>query len=695
MDERKFDRITESLRRYHRADLREFEPEIGKRPIERTYVDPLADDAVLRRVLASETAFVLGRRGSGKSTVFARAQSEILGRDRDIAIHVDVKSLYEPILSDGTSDFDVLDATIRTELLQEHRLRKAFLGAVLAEILREIGESFERLSLYDRWSGKRSEYDEVRRTIDSLRTDVRSGEPADEELRVLRMISTFPEQSVQSGETPLEDILNAPDLYRAYSDTVRGSFPFAEIIVEIQEMLRESGLGRLIIFLDDVGEVSRLDHRVLVDTIVAPMVNDSFGAIKFKIATYPGEVYHGRLDPSKVETISLEFHLLFDNPDAASVPAAAIDFTTRLLTRRFAEFGTSIEDYLASSFPVTEFMSMMFDMSFNVPRVMGDVLHYCYVDRVSQGYPITAGAQRLAAQKYYEHVLVAYFDRPERFARERADRKVARRRQYELLRAIIEEARTARRRIVSGVAGADALKLPRHPPASHFTVELDPGKLLSSLEMNFLVSKYRTLTLGDGREITIYALNYGLTEAEGLGWRGAPAGTPQSDDALESCFAFGAARQRFVAARQVIRCNDCRAVFDRSEQMNLARYGWLCPECRVGTCEVLDVDHTMYADPSGEDRALMLEPIELDILGTLEEARSPMHAKEIAARIDMRYQLIGRCTSRLHAAGLVRKEAVDGSMRSSITARGLAVYFDHAPEQVHVERVRGLAAAAS
>jgi DNA-binding MarR family transcriptional regulator len=695
MDERKFARITESLRQHQRADLREFEPEIGKRPIDRTYVDPLAGDAVLQHVLSSNTTFLLGRRGSGKSTVFARAQSEILARGQNIAIHVDVKSLYDALLSRDTNDFEVLDATIRTDVLQEHRRRKALLGAVLAEILAGIGESFERLSLYDRWSGIRSEYDDVRRELDRLRTDVCMGVPTDEELRILRMISTFPEQAVRTGDSALADILDGSDLYRVYSDTLRASFPFAEIIIEIQEMLRESGLGRLIIFLDDVCEVSRLDHRILIDVILAPLANDSSGAINLKMAAYPGHVYHGKLDAATVDTISLEFQHLYRDANGGSAPAAAIDFTTRLLTRRFAEFGTSIEDYLASSFPPSEFMSLMFDITFNVPRVIGHVLHHCYVDRVSVGYPITVGALRVAAQKTYEDLLESYFSRPDRFARELRERKTARRREYELLRAIIDEAKTARLRIVSGVAGGEELKLPRHPPASHFTVELDPGKLLSGLEMNFFVSKFQTLTKSDGREVTIYALNYGLTEAEGLGWRCAPARTSQIDDALESCFAFGAAHQRFVAARQVIRCTECRAAFDRSEQMNLARYGWLCPECRVGTCEVLDLDQTMYSDPSGEDRALMLEPVELEILGVLEEARSPMHAKEIAARIDVRYQLVGRCTSRLQSAGLVRKEAVDGSMRSSITARGLAVYFDHAPEQVHVERVRGLAAAAS
>lgn len=74
MDLDKFAKIAESLRQYRRAELKDFETEVGSKPVEVLYVDPLQGDAILKSVISSNTTFLLGRKGTGKSTVFAKAQ---------------------------------------------------------------------------------------------------------------------------------------------------------------------------------------------------------------------------------------------------------------------------------------------------------------------------------------------------------------------------------------------------------------------------------------------------------------------------------------------------------------------------------------------------------------------------------------------------------------------------------------------
>jgi putative ribosome biogenesis GTPase RsgA len=61
--------------------LKDFEAEIASNPLEALYVDPLPGDAILQTMLSSSTTFILGRKGTGKSTVFAKAQSEIRKRN--------------------------------------------------------------------------------------------------------------------------------------------------------------------------------------------------------------------------------------------------------------------------------------------------------------------------------------------------------------------------------------------------------------------------------------------------------------------------------------------------------------------------------------------------------------------------------------------------------------------------------------
>lgn len=69
MNLEKFSKIAESLRQYRRAELKDFEPETNGKPVDQLYVDPLPGEAVLKSVLSGNTTFLLGRKGTGKSTV--------------------------------------------------------------------------------------------------------------------------------------------------------------------------------------------------------------------------------------------------------------------------------------------------------------------------------------------------------------------------------------------------------------------------------------------------------------------------------------------------------------------------------------------------------------------------------------------------------------------------------------------------
>jgi hypothetical protein len=50
-----FSKVSESLRQYRRAELKDFESEIGEKPVDQLYVDALPGGAVLQAVLSSNT----------------------------------------------------------------------------------------------------------------------------------------------------------------------------------------------------------------------------------------------------------------------------------------------------------------------------------------------------------------------------------------------------------------------------------------------------------------------------------------------------------------------------------------------------------------------------------------------------------------------------------------------------------------
>jgi predicted ATP-binding protein involved in virulence len=76
------------------------------------YVDPLESDAVLKTVTLNNTTFLVGRKGTGKSTVFAKAQIELRKRQDAISICVDVKSLHELLSTNEAAIQSLQDATI-------------------------------------------------------------------------------------------------------------------------------------------------------------------------------------------------------------------------------------------------------------------------------------------------------------------------------------------------------------------------------------------------------------------------------------------------------------------------------------------------------------------------------------------------------------------------------------------------------
>ena len=157
MDPEKFARIAESLRQYLRADLKDFEEDIGSNPVDQLYVDPLQSDAVLTTVISSNTTFLLGRKGTGKSTIFAKAQSDIRKRKDIISVYVDIKGLYELISSSEPAITLTADANISLEVYKAHMLRKNFLCTVLSDLVKEISESCKTISLWDRWKMERKE----------------------------------------------------------------------------------------------------------------------------------------------------------------------------------------------------------------------------------------------------------------------------------------------------------------------------------------------------------------------------------------------------------------------------------------------------------------------------------------------------------------------------------------------------------
>jgi DNA-binding transcriptional ArsR family regulator len=466
------------------------------------------------------------------------------------------------------------------------------------------------------------------------------------------------------------------EIYNEYSDVVFKSFPFDGIIKEIQTLLKEAGLKRLVIFFDDYSELNILDQRLFVDVILSPLNNASNECVKLKIAGYPGRVYYGRIDPSKASTISLDFFDLYEAAEFQEMERSAVDYTNRLLETRFSAFEAPMDEYFDTSIAdLNEYTTLLFQSSFNVPRIIGHILHQCYLDKVSKNQKITLAAIRLAAKKYYEGTILQYFDRMNRYALEPFERKLDRHNQNQLLMHMVKEMRSVRKGIVDGSIGGGYFKGLRTPPTSHFIVSKELESVLSSLEANFFISKYKNMRDKTGKKVSVYAMFLGLTESERMSW-GYPLGRHFRNYFVQRCFDFTRTVHEYLSSNQTIRCGRCGHCFPLEQKVSLELYKWKCPECTEGVCTIVSLSDDFRQEVESLKKEIMLEPVELEILTTLEQENRKMRAGEVASLIDNTHQLVGRRTSKLQDMGLVQKDRdEDSKMRSEITERAIKTYF--------------------
>jgi hypothetical protein len=123
-----------------------------------------------------------------------------------------------------------------------------------------------------------------------------------------------------------------------FSKVLLRTFNIKALIGELSDLLSDVGITRLYIFIDDFSELPEDAMTVFVDSILAPLNNWSNELIKFKVAAYPGRVYYGQIDRTKIDELFLDPFKLYGTNDVSNMEEKAIDFTTRVVNTRLEYF---------------------------------------------------------------------------------------------------------------------------------------------------------------------------------------------------------------------------------------------------------------------------------------------------------------------------------------------------------------------
>lgn len=204
-----------------------------------------------------------------------------------------------------------------------------------------------------------------------------------------------------------------------------------------------------------------------------------------------------------------------------------------------------------------------------------------------------------------------------RFALEPFENKLDRYNQSQLLKCIVEECRTVRRRIIEKEIGGNYFSnLGGNPQTSHFIVSPELEDVFASLESNFFLSRYKYTRDKSGSDVIVYALFLGLCESERMNW-GYPEGREYRNYFVQRCFEFSRAIHQFLSSKQTIKCNSCGHCHPMEMKQSIELFKWKCPECMEGTCRIVNLSDDFQEEVEKLDREIMLEPVELEIIATL------------------------------------------------------------------------------
>lgn len=668
-DKENFFAAVESLKKYRRADLVD---EKGRNLLEKLYTDLLPSNHILKKSLKDNTTYLVGRKGTGKSTIFLRIEQELRKNSSYLPCYIDVKTVYESAQTEYIN-LDYLKDYLDAKSLQKYLIERSFLQNVLSRLLVEITLRYD--TFFNNLVGaiKTNKSEKVKAKIEAIRSRIEDNEILKEiEIPIIKNIShnnsksngnTF-EQTTQSGPialkakivpTAIEGSINFKDTVSKKSGNSRSEeqasnfssvymqvFQIKSFIEEVKFVLKELKIKHIVVLLDDFSEIDDEALQTFVDVLLAPLNNWSEEFIKFKIAAYPNRIHYGKIDPGKIDIINLDFYNLYSEFDRDKMEEGAIDFTKRLLETRINYFtGNSTSDYFeTSSTPIEEYYELLFQTSMNVPRIIGYILSYCYQSKIIYDKKILKGDIEAAAQKYYDDKIEPFFHKTT-FSLLSMNEKIDILQLRDLLQKIIDKLKETKRKItISELSGESYVQ--SQPYSSHLYFVPDLEKFLSTLELNYFISKYTEMSDRDGHLVSIYGINYGLAVKNNLLW-GKPKGAKYRKYFIARPFNFNPLIKGFLASAKRTHCSnpECDITFTEDQIPLLEFTDWKCNKCHSPVVTEA-IGENIHSELKQIEEKNLLPQTDINIIMELASQDKPLTAREIAEELDLSSQSIGQ-----------------------------------------------------
>lgn len=672
--------LTDSLSKYRRAELKSVN---GENIIEDLYVDPLDNDLILKSMLKNNTTLLIGRKGTGKSTIINRFQHEIRKSTNKLSLYIDVKALFEQTKK---SYFNVNNSELHlsSEDLDKLSLYVFFIDKIIDEIKKEIKknvfqgkianfffstdgltkEQFESQlnTLFE--NIKHPLYKDV--TCQQQQTVKQSDKTSQSnDAKIGFKLSNSPEVNGQMGESKQIENVSSNELIKVLARY----FNIIGFMNELKELLHTVSIENVFICLDDMSEIDKPSMEVFTDFIVGPLNNLSDEFFKFKISLYPGRDYLPSIDRQKVKTYNLDYYDLYSLGSVDRAEESALKYTKRLIEKRFSFYfkNTSISDFfeINSNFSLEDVFRLLFQVSSNVPRIMGKILEISLQKTNSFEKKISKRIIQESAKQHYKNDIEFVLTKCEYIEYKSYDESFEQFHLLELLKSMIGKAITNKRQI--GLSNAKIFEsyTTNTAPSNYLHVSHGMEGILKTLEFNFFITKYSQQKDKDGKDISIFSLNYGLCMDNNILF------DEKSDRKfrIERVFDYNQVVTNWMKGSQELICEGCNEVYDIEQKVIFVDHNYPCSKCqsKVILKPIINKEHKQLIQ---ENMQIPLK--EFEVLNVL-NIKDNLTATDLGYELDRSYQSIGYSTgksSKITNYEFVERDEQSGRPYFTITSNG-------------------------
>lgn len=685
---REFLHFTESLKLNQKAEF--FDKE-GKNQINNLYTDLFPENAINDKVNLANTTIIIGRKGTGKSTIFQKSINDQILNKNVFPLYLDVKTIYDrasPTLEYKNETY------ISKDEVTKFLLYKNFIKEIILEVKKRI-EKHLSFNIFEKAFGL--DTDKILSIQIQLNKIEERLESSFEQIDINLFSSIGKELEISNNNTKEFDVNLSKDpsatlnfqrgngqrIKEEFNSIFLNFFNAKSLLIDNLTAIKEIlGIRNLYIYLDDFSEIEYEAQVIFVNHFLAPLNNLSENFIKFKIATYRGRLYLGKIDRSKIDFIHLDFFEAFNIYKSISrMEELALDYNKRLIENRCKLFFKESNFYDFFDIKKDELHEILFEISMNIPRKLGYILSYCYDSNLIHNSKITKASLGNAAQRYYEEVTESYFESNPFITRPFAD-KVNIANQLALLNKIIDKQKFNKQNIAK--SRATIFKVPNQP-TSHFVVNEDFSSLLNNLELNGFLSTYNKIKDKSNISSTLFALDYGLCRKNNLNY-GRPKDTEHRKYYSDSRFSLNHIIREHYNSTQVLKCdNGHEFSFELLKQFEM--YEMNCPSClkegEIKKCKIT-VSNKELVEKIQEIEKTSLLQVDFDEFKILYVLRqfSPISlpVKKLGELNDMSFQFVAKRIPKLIELGFVEIDQTKSLALSKehyvITAKAMEKVID-------------------